>query len=224
MKYLIAIALCISIYNTNAQTFSLVDSAKTTYCTTIDGSLSNPNLIYNHSGANLNMFWYRYYEDLTPGWDISSCIPTGCMPIGVDSGSYVLDTSFSSLDYHNCHFHHNGIPGYGEARMIVKNVDTQEQVTLSWYAYVGVTGVEENKNYNFQLLSNGSKNVSINYQTNNNVNYYVYSLNGKLFNSGFINGSGELKLNGLESGNYIINFQDNNSFNSNYKILVKYEV
>lgn len=221
MKYLIAIALSISFINTYAQTFNLVDSTKTTYGTTTDGSLSNPNLIYNNAGTDLNMFWHRYYENLPQGWAISSCTPIACQPIGVDSGSYVLDTIFSSTDYHNCHFHHNGIAGYGEARMIVKNVNTQEQVTLSWYAHVGVTGIEFNESYNFQLLNNGAIDVSFNYQVSNNVNYYVYSLNGMLIQSGIINGLGELNLKDLSIGNYIVNFQDNKKFNSNYKVLVK---
>lgn len=221
-KHILSIALIACGITAEAQSFSMVDTARTTHGTTDDVSITNPVQIINNSGTNLNMSWNRFYEDMPAGWDVSSCSPAGCAPIGVSQDTYVLDTTNSLTDYHNCHFYPNGIAGTGEAKVRILNTDTQEEAIVTWYGIIGYTNVNEIAQGSISIYPNPGSEPSINYDFGSldKVSMTVFSTEGKLILSENVNGIGNMHITGQAPGVYIVRFTSPEGLNLSERLVI----
>ena len=183
-----------------AQSFHLVDTMRTTLGSTSDFSLTNPIQIVNDAGVDLPIFWHRFEESLPSAWDVSSCTPMGCMPIGVDSGSYTLDPV-----NHNCHFYPNGTVGSGHARILIRNVSTGEEVIASWYADVNATSIGELVMSSYTVLNASDGSVQILFDSvQEDLGMELFTASGKLIRSEMLNGANSFVLSGLNPGVVIL--------------------
>lgn len=191
--------------NSSAQSFAMVDSARITSGTVADYSLTNPVQIVNNSSDSLNMAWERFDESMPSAWEISSCTPMGCAPIGVSNGSYVLDPVNSLSDYHNCHFYPNGAMGSGEAKIRIWNTVTLEEAIVTWYAVVGAVGIDEIEALNLSIFPNPGKEITLNGDFGaGDFSISVLGSTGSLVRNINLAGKASITIDDLPSGFYYV--------------------
>lgn len=215
------VSLATAVQVVNAQSFNMVDTARTTYGESADYSLTNPVQIENNSGDTLPMAWERFNEVMPSQWDISSCTPINCMPIGITSGTYDLDPVNNLSDYHNCHFYPNNTPGTGQATMRIWNTQTLEEAFVTWYAFVGATGVGTVDQHNIMILSNPGKEVTIqgDFQTKP-VDMRVFNTSGQIVKNKMYTGTNQIVLNDLIPGYYIVQLTSQDGLNFTEKVII----
>lgn len=223
-KYRLLVVVMLALPLTGfAQTFSMVDTARTTYGSSADANLTNPVQIVNNTSDVLPITWERFNESMTAGWDISNCTPDGCIPIGGPStGSYNLDTINSLSDYHNCHFYPNGLIGSGQASIRIENTNTNEESIVTWYAFAGQVGVNESVMSTLTVLSISGEGVIIqgDFSALQQVQASVYNTAGQLVEQVHVENQQQIPILGLNNGYYFVHITSNEGLSITQKVVI----
>jgi hypothetical protein len=153
----------------------------------------------------------RLAENFPEGWSSSLCTDI-CYPPDVDETDMILEAETDS--YFSFYFYTNEIDGYGSADILVEHAlypESSYLITLS--ACTGdattiETNIEQREFYIFPNPANSILQISPGVAIDDNVQYSIYDLSGRLVIQGSLNSSGNIiDVNSWSPGIYSVHIQ-----------------
>lgn len=167
-----------------AQTFSVETETQNATGYANDSDIYEAVSTSNNAGEVIVLSWERALVDIPEGWEISTCDPCTCYPIGVESGSGCYYSHTNPNGSLNTHFYPNGIVGAGQVKIRMWDESTLDEVIVTFNATANepLVSVEEQTSSYIRTFPNPfaeGLNIEYNYVSQQSISVEVIDVLGK---------------------------------------------